>query len=476
VGALIQRHRPFFLLFTGAGIALRVWFILGYAVVQGDSLIYGDIAKNWLLHGTYGLSTGNGVQPTYIRLPGYPAFLAVIFRLFGMEHYGAAMFTQMFVDMASCFLIAALAMRLCGSSRRARTQEDWHDAAGLSGFALAALCPFTANYVAAPLAETWSIFLTVLPLYLAGEAISHPEKPRWWWAAGVALGAGLMFRPDAGVLILVLGGWLLLRFAFSQARKQALMAGIAIALPVLLILGPWTLRNWRTMHRFEPLAPRYANDPGDFVPHGFNRWVKTWLVDFISVQQVYWKMDGEEVDITKLPERAFDSTAEREQTEKVLSEYNDSLSLSQQLDDRFAELARQRIHRHPFRYYVMLPIVRMADMWLRPRTEMLPIEPDWWNADDHTGESVVAQSYATLNALLLGAALWGCGKARLAGAGALLNLCLVFVLLRTAFLGSLENPEPRYTLEMYPVVLALAGIALIQVPQGRIIARENQTF
>jgi hypothetical protein len=37
------------------------------------------------------------------------------------------------------------------------------------------------------------------------------------------------------------------------------------------------------------------------------------------------------------------------------------------------------------------------------------------------------------------------------------GLLLTFVLLRSAFLGTLENPEPRYTLEMYPVVIVLAA-------------------
>jgi hypothetical protein len=32
-----------------------------------------------------------------------------------------------------------------------------------------------------------------------------------------------------------------------------------------------------------------------------------------------------------------------------------------------------------------------------------------------------------------------------------------FILLRSAFLGTLENPEPRYVLECFPVLLALAG-------------------
>ena len=37
-------------------------------------------------------------------------------------------------------------------------------------------------------------------------------------------------------------------------------------------------------------------------------------------------------------------------------------------------------------------------------------------------------------------------------------LPLTFVILRSLFLGTLENPEPRYTLECYPVVILLASI------------------
>jgi hypothetical protein len=35
------------------------------------------------------------------------------------------------------------------------------------------------------------------------------------------------------------------------------------------------------------------------------------------------------------------------------------------------------------------------------------------------------------------------------------------VILRSAFLGTLESPEPRYMLEMYPVVIVL-GAALFR--------------
>ena len=41
-----------------------------------------------------------------------------------------------------------------------------------------------------------------------------------------------------------------------------------------------------------------------------------------------------------------------------------------------------------------------------------------------------------------------------------MGLLLGFVMLRSIFLGTLENPEPRYTLECYPVVIILAAVFL----------------
>jgi hypothetical protein len=39
-----------------------------------------------------------------------------------------------------------------------------------------------------------------------------------------------------------------------------------------------------------------------------------------------------------------------------------------------------------------------------------------------------------------------------------IGMFLVFVVLRSLFLGSLENPEPRYTLECLPALIVLASV------------------
>jgi 4-amino-4-deoxy-L-arabinose transferase-like glycosyltransferase len=454
VRELLRQHLRFFLLATVAGVALRLLFILRFPGVSTDSFVYGDIAKNWLQHGIYGLSGVNDVSPTYIRLPGYPAFLAAIFAIFGMEHYRAVLMLQMLVDLGTCFLIADLARRLV-SPRAARV-----------AFLLGALCPFLANYVANALTETLEIFFTVLALDLAmiGFETLQDSSLRPWVECGLAVGAAILLRPDGALLLFAIEAYLLvLLWRNKKTRTGAsalhvLKPGLILAVVSLATLVPWTLRNLRTFHEFQPLAPRYANQENAFVPLGFNRWMRTWIADYTSTEDIYWAVPGNTVPVDKLPSRAFDSPEQQEQTMQLLQDYNDAQIVTPELDARFATLAAERIHRSWLRYYVALPLMRIADMWLRPRTETLPPDTRWWQFEDDPQWLALAVGLGIVNLLYVGAALVGLVRGRFAPH---LGLLLTFVILRSAFLGTLENPETRYTLECYPIVIILAA-ALFQ--------------
>jgi len=444
---LLLENRKWFLAFTLAALALRLAFYFLFPHVTGDSLIYGDIAKNWLDHGIFGLSHAEGVRPTWIRLPGYPGFLVLCFQLFGREHYHAVLFVQIVVDLASCFVIADLARQTVSSAAAKWT------------FAVAALCPFTANYTVAPLAETLSIFFTAVALdaAAAGLACFDEGSSAWreWLVCGVALAVGIQLRPDGGILLAAVGLYLLWRFARLPGQRSRLFwAGTIVLLISLAPLAPWTVRNWRQFHRFEPLAPRYASDADEFVPSGFDRWMRTWIVDYASTEEVYWQVPGSDVDTGLLPSRAFDSQEQRQQTQAIFDDYAQSHFVGPDLNARFDAVAEQRIGQNRFRYYVWLPALRMADMWLRPRTEMLPLNSRWWEYADDTRDCVLATLWGALNLLFLAAAVTGLVR----GPRPLyLGMMLLFLALRTAFLGTMENPEPRYTLECYPIVLLLAG-------------------
>ena len=436
------------------GLALRLWFIANVARIAGDTLIYGDIAKNWLEHGVYGFSQSvAGPVPTLIRLPGYPLFLALSFRLFGIEHYSAVMYVQGVIDLLTCLLVAALAGRLFG--RRAAIAALW----------LAALCPFMASYVSAPLTETLSLTCVALTFYslerwrAAGLGIN-----RWLWVTSAAMAYAVLLRPEQGLLaaaVVPVMLWTVLRPSGHQAsrgsfRVRSLSPIVLAAICVVLPLAPWTLRNWRTFHVFQPLAPRYATDPGETVPLGFQRWFRTWAIDFASTEDVYWNYNGASVEISNLPLRAFDSDDQYTRTDVLLHEYNETDNATPSLDNRFDSVAQERIHADPLRYYVALPVARLLNMAFRPRTEMFPIELEWWKWHEHPKQTAFATAYAALNLAYFGLAGIGIWRWRRQnwGANPLLAWSMIgFVVLRCALLLTLDNSEPRYTLELYPVIL-----------------------
>jgi len=94
-------------------------------------------------------------------------------------------------------------------------------------------------------------------------------------------------------------------------------------------------------------------------------------------------------------------------------------------------------------------------MWLRPRTETLPSDTRWWEFNDDRIWSALAVTLGVVNLLYLGAGVFGLVRVRWTVP---LGLLLTFVLLRSGFLGSLENPEPRYTLEAYFFVIVMGSV------------------
>src|SRR6202023_289708 len=88
----------------------------------------------------------------------------------------------------------ALALAVAGTARAVAGRR-----AGTLALFFAALCPFTANYVAAPLGETLSIFCIAL-----GCATLVWIERRPHWPAAVVLGAtwsySTLLRPDGALL------------------------------------------------------------------------------------------------------------------------------------------------------------------------------------------------------------------------------------------------------------------------------------
>ena len=457
-GVGVRRGRVWWGVALGLGLLLRLWFLRHPMPSDDDTDVYAELTTNLFHHGVYGFGAVGGIDPSLIRLPGYPVFLGVIFALFGAGNFSAVLLVQIAIDLVGCWLIARF------------VREQVSERAGTVAIFLAALCPFTAGYSAIALTECLSVFAVSLALWASGRLLFAQSEGRVdrgaLLLAALAMAMAMLLRPD-GVLLVVSVVAAIVWYAWRQGRlwvgmKTALLCGVLAVLP----LAPWAVRNWRTFHVVQPLAPRRVNNPGEYVTYGFYRWMNTWAVDIVSTGNVFWRVGSEQIDIDDLPVRAYDSPAQRAETAELLAEYNVSKTVPPALDAKFGELARERVRAHPLLCLVWVPGLRVADMWLRPRTETLGLDADWWRFDRHRMESMEAVGLGLVNLALVGAALVGAVRVwRGRGRVRWLALPMIYVVLRCALLSTMENSEPRYTLEAFPVVLACAACGLGQADE-----------
>ncbi len=441
------------------GLALRVYLVLKFPVTDtGDAPFYIELAWKWLKNGVYGFAVHGQLTAVDMRVPGYPAFLAAVFAFAGQSPR-AVMLAQVVVDLATCFVIALIAARLAPESSRRRV--------ALAGLWLAALCPFTANYTAVVLTETLVIFLTALGILVllqtdaggahvarAGAFLANP-----WLLAGIVVGFGTLVRPETPLVLFAAGLVLVAKWWRPADWMKLVRAGLMMGLGLLLPLVPWAARNWNTLHDVQFLAPRYSELPGEYTPMGFTAWTNTWMWRFRDVYLTQWKVNEEEIAIDQLPPYAFDSQDEKERMADLLDEYNEALTIDPPLDQEFREIARERTERHPLRTYVTVPLLRTLTLWFTPRVELLPSSGHLWPLreewQDDRPDFLVTLALSVVNVIYIALALAGAWLARRRPGWALL---ILFCLVRTLFFVKfVETPEPRYVLECFPAVIALAA-------------------
>jgi len=323
------------------------------------------------------------------------------------------------------------------------------------------------------------------------------------------------------------------------------------------VLTPWTIRNWRVFHLFQPLAPAHGEMPGEFVPRGYYLWLRTWLDDSRFVAPLLWSLETDSIDIDDIPPSAFDSADEKSRVAALLDKYNHPngsqastsatppasptpqasptqtpvnspqstgnpaspspqknasananrnveetgdesdqndnssdqgdendnpneiaqpepephgpVEMTPEIDSGFAQLARERVARHPFRFYVWLPIARAETMWFDTHSQYWPFEGDLLPLDDldhvhyqHVWLPLFSGLTAAYSLLgLLGA--WLLWSSREFEPGRWLLLTALIIFLRLAFFSTLENPEPRYVVEFFPFLSVLGGIAIARI-------------
>lgn len=328
-------------LITLAGLGFRLFIALHLPNDEADDgRLYAQLARNILEHRSYSIETEEPYPPTYIRVPGYPLFLAGIYSLFGHENNRAVRVVQAVLDTVTCWLIALLAMAWAP----ARWDRNKRRRLLLIALTLAVSCPFPAIYVATILTETCTTLLTIacaLAGTLAMKTANLKKSAGWLLLAGLSGGLATLFRPDSGLFVAAIGFTVVviglyrvifrrgtaapsdsLSGASRQILARTILCGAMLTLGFVISLTPWTIRNARVFGVFQPICPAQANMPGEFVPNGYIGWLKTWVTDVHYTETVEFPLDQGQIHIEDMPDSAFDSEAERERVTELLYQYN----------------------------------------------------------------------------------------------------------------------------------------------------------
>lgn len=326
-------------LLTLAGLGFRLFLALHLPSDEpDDGRLYARIATNILEHRSYSIETEEPYSPTLIRVPGYPLFLAGIYALFGHENNRAVRVTQAALDSITCWLIALLALAWAPAAWDGRKRRRLL----IVALALAVACPFGAIYVTTILTETCTTLLAVGCALLATLAMKTNGKSKTaglWILAGFSGGLATLFRPDSaffvaavGLTLVIVGLYRVLRGLRRGDRSapgpHGILArtgyGVALTLGFAIALAPWTIRNVRVFGIFQPIAPQYANMPGEFVPSGYIAWLRTWVDDVRYTELLEFPLDEGPLHIEHVPEYAFGSPEDREKVAALFDRYNNA--------------------------------------------------------------------------------------------------------------------------------------------------------
>jgi len=456
-------------------LAIRLTFALAMPSDEpDDGRMYSLFAHNIIANGVYSNDEEAPFNATYVRVPGYPLFLAAIYSVFGDGNNTAVRVVQALLDTGTCLLVALVALtwspRAWDTDRRQR--------AALAALALAAVCPFVAIYVTTILTETLTCALGMGVLLCASIALRDGGPRRLWALTGVLGGMMTMVRPESGLYVAAVGLALLATFGDCPQWGKVFWNGTVLSAGFLAVLAPWTIRNAMLFKTFEPLNPRTLSMPGEFAAEGYAVWLRSWIDHPRYVGPLLFAVDRDPINITKVPDRAFDSPAEREEVASLFRRYNTPgspadadeeghvplVGMTPEIDAAFADIGRARAARHPFRHYVILPAKRAIMLWFDPHADYYPFGGylfPWESLDPDRNQRFWLPLFVALTltwtlAGWLGAlALWRAPDSR-----QWLLLAALVIVPRLILLASMENPEPRYTMEFFPVITVLAGCAL----------------
>jgi hypothetical protein len=192
-----------------------------------------SIAEGRGLSSPFGGDTG----PTAFLAPGYPALIALIFRLLGYYSFPSVL---AILAMQTCF--ATLTVWAMMLTARSLFGIRVANCAGMLG-AFGGLLLF----VPAIFWETSLSTLFLIGMIALALRCAHRPTPKLWAIMGVSGGVAILVNPALALAMIGILAWTAYQTRSAPARLPVLGFLLLIA-----VFAPWPVRNLRVLHRFIP--------------------------------------------------------------------------------------------------------------------------------------------------------------------------------------------------------------------------------
>jgi hypothetical protein len=220
-----ERFTVFALL--ACALAIRVAFALVSHVQYGDEPEYVGFAMR-VIGGDF-TPFKNGML--FVRAPGYPYFMALVWLLTGSHSLLAVKLAQAVVGTGTC----VYAYRLAGLLKPP-------PGGALFALACAAFYPYLVYYTGAIGTEgLFAFFVAAGTFHLAKGIADGAVEIRHVVLSGFLYALGNMIRPNLSTVYPLLGLWLAYRY--RREPRRIISVGLALAIPLLAITLPWAFAS-----------------------------------------------------------------------------------------------------------------------------------------------------------------------------------------------------------------------------------------
>ena len=404
---------------------MRIALIRQETLLTGDAAIrYDPIAKNLVNRNGFSKALVPPYTPDDFDQPLYPLIVAAIYAISNFSQ-AAVTIVQLLLELCTVWLIYLISLLLRLPVK-----------VGYSAVLLALLCPVLPVFNGRILTEVPATFIITLSVYLLLSAKERGGK--WWFLSGVAMGAGLLTRPDLlisfGLLFAVIAA-----FAWSSNRKSCLAGLMGAILGSILMIAPWCYRNLKTFGELRPLGGVTSQ-----VGLSYVKWLATWMDD-PKYQQDYWWGAWDKGKTVSFPPYKL-SLSERSVADQALSMAKAQGSFEGEPNWIFDNLTASAREQRPIKVFFVLPIRRTVMAWLRMPAYL-----------EFTPAKVVFYLFWGAFLLLVSAGLMiSAIKYKIA-----LSVLFAWIAGRTLLpLISVLAIEPRYQIEAIPACIILASIAI----------------